>query len=319
MHRKLLFIVALIILIPSVVVGVASANDPHRDRRDKTLFLLSLESDAVFVTASGEVFDDDDQVSSLTATLSGANEVSATGTPGAGDPDGSGQATVRLNETTGEVCWHITVTGIALPAVAAHIHAAAAGVNGPIVVPLAPPPDASGVSESCTTADVAVVAAIVADPASYYVNVHTTEFPDGAVRGQLAVAPDDGGEEEQPQPGDQFFFRDDVFASDAKGTRGDRVGSGVVQCTFGVLASLQCEGAVTIDGQGQIHIAATFTDASVPDTAPFDIAIVGGTGAFADAGGDATLTETESDEGTVTHWEVRLLHLDDDRGGGHDD
>ena len=27
--------------------------------------------------------------------------------------------------------------------------------------------------------------AIVADPSSYYVNIYTTEFPDGALRGQL--------------------------------------------------------------------------------------------------------------------------------------
>jgi hypothetical protein len=323
MHRKMLFTCALVVLLPGATVGVASANDPHDDRSDETVFLFSEETDAAFVTATGEVFDDDGEEPStvaLAATLSGANEVDASGNPGAGDPEGTGQATVQLNATSGEVCWDITVMGITLPAAAAHIHIGAAGTNGPVVVPLAPPPDATGHSQACTTADPALVAAIAADAAAYYVNVHTTEFPDGAARGQLEVAATPPpGEEEMPQPGDRFFFRDDVFASDAQGTKGALVGSALVQCTFGVVGSLQCQGAVTIDGEGQIHIAATFADASVPGTEPFDIAIVGGTGEFADVGGDATLTETDSEDATVTHWEVHLLRLDDHPGGGNKD
>lgn len=326
MHRKLLLTCALILLIPAVAMGIAGANDRGSDREVQTLFWYTEETDGVFVTAAGETFDDDSEApttASFTATLSGANEISPTGTPGAGDPDGAGQATVQLDPATGSVCWTITVTGIALPAAAAHIHSGAAGVNGPIVVPLAPPPGADGRSEACTTADPATVAAIAAAPASYYVNVHTTEYPDGAVRGQLAAAaapPPGGGEEELPQPGDQFFFRDDVFASDAAGTKGALIGSALVQCTFGVQFSLQCHGAVNIDGRGEIQIAATFTDASEPEMGPFDVALVGGTGEFADAGGDATLTETATETTTVTHWQVRLLALDDDHPGqGHDD
>ncbi len=46
-------------------------------------------------------------------------------------------------------------------------------------------PNASGVSFGCVSASADVIAAIRANPSNYYVNVHTTDFPDGAIRGQL--------------------------------------------------------------------------------------------------------------------------------------
>ena len=111
--------------------------------------------------------------------LEGENEVPITG-----DLDGTGTATLTLNRGTGEVCWHIAVADITLPASAAHIHEAPAGVPGPVVVTLGAP-DASGVSTGCTTADRALVKDIAKNPSEYYVNVHNSDFPGGALRGQL--------------------------------------------------------------------------------------------------------------------------------------
>jgi len=116
----------------------------------------------------------------LSTMLSGANEV-----PPA-DPDGTGTARIWLNQGRGTVCWSIHVENITLPALAAHIHSAAAGVNGPIVVPLTAP-DADGDATGCATGvDRALIKAIRQHPRQYYVNVHTTDFPAGAVRGQLS-------------------------------------------------------------------------------------------------------------------------------------
>jgi hypothetical protein len=71
------------------------------------------------------------------------------------------------------------------PAVAAHIHLAPVGVNGPIVVPLAPL-NAQGKSSGCVAnVDAALAANIAAHPEQYYVNVHTTANPGGDIRGQL--------------------------------------------------------------------------------------------------------------------------------------
>lgn len=111
-------------------------------------------------------------------TLSGAEEV-----PPA-DPDGTGFATITLNVGQQRVCWDLTVADIA-PATASHIHAAPAGVNGGVVVPLSPP--TTGSSSGCALdVDPTLIQAIIDHPELYYVNVHNAEFPGGAVRGQLS-------------------------------------------------------------------------------------------------------------------------------------
>jgi hypothetical protein len=117
-------------------------------------------------------------------TLSGAEEVNGAGVPNQGDPDGSGFATLTVNRGLGEICFDITVQDITLPAILAHIHNAAAGVNGAIVVPLTAP-DATGHSSGCVSVDRELVKDIAKHPENYYVNVHTTDFPSGALRGQL--------------------------------------------------------------------------------------------------------------------------------------
>ena len=53
----------------------------------------------------------------LSATLTGAAEV-----PGPGDLDGSGTVALTVRPGHNEVCFDIHVSGIALPATAAHIH-----------------------------------------------------------------------------------------------------------------------------------------------------------------------------------------------------
>jgi CHRD domain len=113
----------------------------------------------------------------LATDLTGASEV-----PGPGDPDGSGSAQLTLNQGQGEICYELSVSGIA-PATAAHIHIAPAGVAGPVVVGLAPP--TSGSSSGCATVDPELIKAIRQNPENYYVNVHNVDFPRGAVRGQL--------------------------------------------------------------------------------------------------------------------------------------
>ena len=124
--------------------------------------------------------------------LGGAEEV-----PNPGDPDGYGGAGVSFASDT-QVCFSLEVANITLPAAAAHIHEGARGVAGPVVVPLTAP-DASGKSESCIDADVALLTRIRENPAGFYVNVHTSDFPGGAIRGQLEVSAG-GGATTAPLP-----------------------------------------------------------------------------------------------------------------------
>jgi len=114
--------------------------------------------------------------------MGGAEEV-----PNPGDPDGMGTSTVTLDSDAGQASFTINVSNITLPAAAAHIHEGERGVAGPVVVPLTPP-DANGTATGSAPVDAALMQRIMDNPAGFYVNVHTPDFPGGAVRGQLAAA-----------------------------------------------------------------------------------------------------------------------------------
>jgi hypothetical protein len=129
----------------------------------------------------------------LRASLDGRSEVAddASNRRIVGDPDGRGEIYVfGIDGDDQTLCYVLTVDGIA-GATGAHIHEAAAGENGPVVVNLAPPAD--GNAADCLTegeagkfVDGQTVADILANPQDYYVNVHNGEYPGGALRGQLA-------------------------------------------------------------------------------------------------------------------------------------
>jgi hypothetical protein len=105
--------------------------------------------------------------------------------PYVGDPDGRGEALITINLGRGAVCWKLSVANILLPATAAHIHKAPAGVRGGIAVALTPP-NASGRIAGCKEdQNREVLQEILVHPSAFYVNVHTSDYPAGAVRGQL--------------------------------------------------------------------------------------------------------------------------------------
>ena len=118
------------------------------------------------------------------AELNGGNEV-----PGPGDPNGFGKAEIAINDAANTICTDLEVRDIG-NVTAAHIHRGGSGVAGPPVVDLDPPDDND--SDDCDTVDDALVDEIRTNPGGFYVNVHTDDYPDGAIRGQIFNVEKDG-------------------------------------------------------------------------------------------------------------------------------
>jgi hypothetical protein len=114
----------------------------------------------------------------LTATLTASAVV-----PKEGDRDGAGVAAVTLDPGRSQLCLELSLTGVS-PATAVHVHAGGAGKTGAVVATFVPLPAANG--PSCVAVDRDVLNQLRAHPSDFYVDVHNAEFPDGALRGQLA-------------------------------------------------------------------------------------------------------------------------------------
>ncbi len=102
--------------------------------------------------------------------------------PSPADPDGEGRATISVHSQQGRICYELAVEGIQ-PATAAHVHAAAAGRIGPVRLELDPPVDGS--AQGCVRVDRDFLGALQDRPQFFYIDVHTSEFPGAALRGQL--------------------------------------------------------------------------------------------------------------------------------------
>jgi hypothetical protein len=114
----------------------------------------------------------------LVASLEGRNEVTA------GAPVGQALALIGIHDST--LTYSISWRGIGTPT-EADIHSGVRGVDGPVVVPLftTPRPPDGFVSGTVTVTDPTVLAALRSDPGSFYTDLHTNQFPGGAVRAQL--------------------------------------------------------------------------------------------------------------------------------------
>jgi len=114
----------------------------------------------------------------LTAYMSGGNEVPAVAT------GASGFATLTLdtaNGTLAAIPFHMEFTGLSSAETGAHIHQAPAGANGGVIVPL---PLGSPV-DTTIGLTLAQYAALAGE--GLYVNVHTANFPGGEIRGQFVI------------------------------------------------------------------------------------------------------------------------------------
>lgn len=138
----------------------------------------------------------------LEAELSGREEVRTDASSKAivGDPNGRGKAYVfGIDDDANTLCYALVdIRKVAelkqAPGSgrAAHIHEGVAGTNGPIVANLAWPQNGAaadclteGEAGKFPTGEAGIVQRILKNPEKFYVNVHNSVYPGGAIRGQL--------------------------------------------------------------------------------------------------------------------------------------
>jgi hypothetical protein len=143
----------------------------HEGRKAMTrLPRMRLASLAVMALAAGllMVACRDDGIR-LTAALSGNR---------------TGTADIEISPDRSQICWDIQgLAGSVEEAKATHIHSAAEGDVGPVVV------DFISGNEACTEdVPASILREIAEEPANFYVDVHSERHPDGAARGQLEAA-----------------------------------------------------------------------------------------------------------------------------------
>lgn len=121
----------------------------------------------------------------LAASLNGANEAPVQGGPAVGDKDGAALQFVKVkgDKVSVAVKWRGTDRPTLL-----HIHQGAKGVNGGVKVDftkLLEKAKGRTVTGTVKVEDAALLDQLKSNPGGFYANLHTAEFPGGAVRGQL--------------------------------------------------------------------------------------------------------------------------------------
>jgi len=131
----------------------------------RSVLFAALAALAPFVATSA-------QISYHSAALEGAQEVPSVAT------SATGWGVVRLDQAICEVKISVHTDGV--PSTAAHLHFAAAGFNGPVVVPLS-----GGPSDWTGSAIITMTQAADLIAGDSYLNVHSAAHPDGEIRGQV--------------------------------------------------------------------------------------------------------------------------------------
>ena len=145
--------------------------------KTRTFLSLGVIAAALSLSACGSMMASN--TTSLSAKLSGANEVPANTSAGSGMLDAS------FDKQTNVLTWTVTYAGLTGPVKAGHFHGpAAAGANAGVALGF------TGSVESPIKGSATLTPAQVADlmAGKWYVNLHTAANPGGEVRGQVMPA-----------------------------------------------------------------------------------------------------------------------------------
>jgi hypothetical protein len=120
----------------------------------------------------------------LTSALTGFNVVPAVAT------QGQGIVKLLLDVNNGTITGNWQISNLSGTITAAHIHKGPAGVNAGVFIPFNGLP-LGGSFATANNAAAVKLQAVLDNPSAYYVNVHSTAYPGGEIRGQLACAPEE--------------------------------------------------------------------------------------------------------------------------------
>jgi hypothetical protein len=210
----------------------------------------------------------------LVGLMNGPNDLTATQVTG--DADGTGTAAFTFDivdatipDTGANVCWDLSYSNLTGTPIAAHIHSGIAGVSGPVVVPdpavaLTFPDLGINTATGCMAMDPTLAQQILDTPSDFYINVHTTDFPLGAIRSQLSVG--------TPPAGEAHLLPSPLRAYDSRTVDGPLA----INTTRTISLATGLDGAKAV----QLAVPAGATGAIVTLTATNTTAGVGGPGGF---------------------------------------
>jgi len=167
--------------------GLSAQDELVRNQVKDSAMMIPRFATPVLTLAAAAALAGCETVAETTAeAVAETDHVSLTGSqevPGPGDPDGSANAELTIVDQADQICYEINDVQNIAPATAAHIHRGAAGVSGPVVIPLDTPSD--GDSKGCVNVSEALADEIKRNPSGFYFNIHNAPYPNGAIRGQI--------------------------------------------------------------------------------------------------------------------------------------
>lgn len=143
--------------------------------------MLAFLSSAAVLAGSAPALAQQDGAQ-FTVALSGQENVTD------GDADGQGSARLDLDPQRGTACYEITWKKLDGAVTAFHLHAARRGSNGPHWIDFFNEQrfdGEQGKASDCVRSTREKIEAVINDPSAYYLQLHSTAFEGGAVRGQL--------------------------------------------------------------------------------------------------------------------------------------
>jgi hypothetical protein len=123
---------------------------------------------------------------SFTIVMDGLQEVPPNASPG------TGFGTAFFDSTALTISLSVSFSGLVSPTTVSHIHTGAVGFAGPVVVDTTSIMTPGATSGTVSGGPLAISATHVANllAGDTYLNIHTTAFPGGEIRGQLIVVPE---------------------------------------------------------------------------------------------------------------------------------